>query len=172
MKNLLKKLHIMSNQSEYPGGSKSKSSKGGGNRSPARAEQSKGSTNSSSEQHSKPLSGLLNWINSVANRSGKSGPFSSLNAGKGELVESSDTASVGGVDTGSDVARVELESANLRDPDVEEEYQIKLAMALSAKEDPEAVQIEAVKQMSLGSCAPDNSPAELVAYRYWVSGFI
>ncbi|XP_048136070.1 probable serine/threonine-protein kinase SIS8 isoform X2 [Rhodamnia argentea] len=40
-------------------------------------------------------------------------------------------------------------------------------MELSAREDPEAVQIEAVKQISLGSCAPDNTPAEVIAYRYW-----
>eukprot|EP00268_Persea_americana_P046749 TRINITY_DN4829_c0_g1_i8.p1 TRINITY_DN4829_c0_g1~~TRINITY_DN4829_c0_g1_i8.p1 ORF type:complete len:1087 (-),score=268.39 TRINITY_DN4829_c0_g1_i8:727-3636(-) len=50
---------------------------------------------------------------------------------------------------------------------MDEECQIQLALELSAKEDPEAVQIEAVKQISLGSCPPQNTPAELVAYRYW-----
>ncbi|KAJ8536042.1 hypothetical protein K7X08_034443 [Anisodus acutangulus] len=55
----------------------------------------------------------------------------------------------------------------LDEPDIEEEYQIQLALELSAREDPEAVQIEAVKQISLGSCAPENTPAEIVAYRYW-----
>ncbi|KAL9999119.1 putative non-specific serine/threonine protein kinase [Helianthus debilis subsp. tardiflorus] len=43
---------------------------------------------------------------------------------------------------------------------VEEEYQIQLALELSAKEDPEAVQIEAVKEISLGSSDP-------LAARYW-----
>ncbi|KAK1406348.1 hypothetical protein QVD17_41642 [Tagetes erecta] len=55
----------------------------------------------------------------------------------------------------------------LRDPEVEEEYQIQLALELSAREDPEAVQIEAVKQISLVSCPSHNTPAEIVAYRYW-----
>ncbi|KAA8546496.1 hypothetical protein F0562_002765 [Nyssa sinensis] len=58
-------------------------------------------------------------------------------------------------------------SSNLRDPEIEEEYQIQLALELSAREDPEAVQIEAVKQISLGSCPPENTPAEVIAYRYW-----
>lgn len=59
-------------------------------------------------------------------------------------------------------------STNSRENDIEEEYQIQLALELSAKEDPEAVQIEAVKQISLGSCPPENTPAEVVAFRYWV----
>ncbi|KAB1212311.1 Serine/threonine-protein kinase EDR1 [Morella rubra] len=66
-----------------------------------------------------------------------------------------------------DSARGDSGSNNPKDPDVEEEYQIQLALELSAREDPEAVQIEAVKQISLGSCAVDNTPAEVVAYRYW-----
>lgn len=53
-------------------------------------------------------------------------------------------------------------------PEMDEEYQIQLALELSAREDPEAAQIEAVKQISLGSCPPENSPAEIIAYRYWV----
>ncbi|KAF9618278.1 hypothetical protein IFM89_000913 [Coptis chinensis] len=40
-----------------------------------------------------------------------------------------------------------VESSNSRDPEVEEEYQIQLALEISAREDPEAVQIEVVKQM-------------------------
>ncbi|CAL9216870.1 unnamed protein product, partial [Arabidopsis halleri] len=31
---------------------------------------------------------------------------------------------------------------------------------------------EAIKQFSLGSCAPENSPAELIAYRYWNYNFL
>ncbi|PWA58032.1 protein tyrosine kinase family protein [Artemisia annua] len=66
-----------------------------------------------------------------------------------------------------DAAMDELRGVSRGDPDVEEEFQIQLALELSAKEDPEAVQIEAVKQISLGSCDPVNSPAETVANRYW-----
>ncbi|MFS8019632.1 putative protein kinase TKL-CTR1-DRK-2 family [Helianthus anomalus] len=47
-----------------------------------------------------------------------------------------------------------------QDVGVEEEYQIQLALELSAKEDPEAVQIEAVKEISLG-------PSDPLAGRYW-----
>ncbi|XP_076919772.1 putative serine/threonine-protein kinase SIS8 [Bidens hawaiensis] len=54
------------------------------------------------------------------------------------------------------------------DPPVEDEgYQIRLALELSAREDPEAVQIEAVKQISLGSSLQHNTPAQVLAYRYW-----
>ncbi|KAA8529722.1 hypothetical protein F0562_034178 [Nyssa sinensis] len=66
-------------------------------------------------------------------------------------------------------AKRDSSSSNSRDPEIEEEYQIQLALELSAMEDPEAVQIEAVKQISLGSCPPENTPAEVVTYRYWVS---
>ncbi|XP_065635094.1 probable serine/threonine-protein kinase SIS8 isoform X2 [Quercus suber] len=82
-------------------------------------------------------------------------------------MEPSDSASTGGLDVPLDAVRRDSGSSNSRDPDIEEEYQIQLALELSAKEDPEAVQIEAVKQISLGSCALDNTPAEVVAYRYW-----
>jgi hypothetical protein len=36
----------------------------------------------------------------------------------------------------------------------------------------EGTELEAVKQISLGSCDPDNTPPEVVAYRYWVSQVI
>ncbi|KAA8530934.1 hypothetical protein F0562_005607 [Nyssa sinensis] len=73
-----------------------------------------------------------------------------------------------GLDAALDAARRDSGSSNSRDPEIEEEYQIQLALELSAMEDPEAVQIEAVKQISLGSCPSENTPAEVVAYRYWV----
>lgn len=87
-------------------------------------------------------------------------------------MEASDSVSTSGRTAdiiGQDGTSHEPGSGNSRDPDVEEYYQIQLALELSAREDPEAVQIEAVKQISLGSCALDNTPAEVVAYRYWVS---
>ncbi|KAG5030305.1 hypothetical protein JHK87_013819 [Glycine soja] len=149
MKNILKKLHIMSNQSEDAQGATSSKS-------------NKSSDGSSSSTAPKKLS---NWLHSVSNRQSPSPPSPIL--ARGERMEPSDSVSSGGLDVVSDSARRDSESSTSRDPEVEEEYQIQLALELSAKEDPEAVQIEAVKQISLGSCDPDNTPAEVVAYRYW-----
>ncbi|KAG5022181.1 hypothetical protein JHK85_018523 [Glycine max] len=165
MKNLLKKLHIMSNRSENEQGSCS--SKG-----------NKSNLGSSSSSNKKVLgskspqsSGLSSWLHSVANRQ-SAGPPPSLTQARGERMEPSDAVSSGGFDAVSDSARLDSGSSASRDPEVEEEYQIQLALELSAKEDPEAAQIEAVKQISLGSCDPGYTPAEVVAYRYWVSHFI
>ncbi|CAN4086664.1 unnamed protein product [Withania somnifera] len=82
-------------------------------------------------------------------------------------MEPSDSASSSGLEAALDAVIRDSESSNSKEPDIEEEYQLQLALELSAREDPEAVQIEAVKQISLGSCAPENTPAEIVAYRYW-----
>eukprot|EP01018_Ginkgo_biloba_P017163 Gb_40235 [translate_table: standard] len=57
----------------------------------------------------------------------------------------------------------------------EEEYQVQLALAISASNtenryDPESLQIKAAKRISLGrSPSPGNTPAEFLAHRYWVS---
>ncbi|KAL0429538.1 UNVERIFIED_CONTAM: putative serine/threonine-protein kinase SIS8 [Sesamum radiatum] len=109
---------------------------------------------------------LSGWLNSVTNRHSPSPPSSS-NVTRGERIEPSDSAGSSSLDTAVDAVRRDSGSSNSRDQDIEEEYQIQLALELSAKEDPEAVQIEAVKQISLGSCPPENTPAEVVAYRYW-----
>lgn len=114
----------------------------------------------------KPFSGLSGWLNSVTNRRSPSPPSSS-NPTVGEIMEPSDSAS--SRDAAMDTSRHDSGSSNSRDPDIEEEYQIQLALEMSAREDPEAAQIEAVKQISLGSCDPDNTPAEVIAFRYWVS---
>ncbi|KAL5052402.1 hypothetical protein RYX36_033084 [Vicia faba] len=153
MKNILKKLHIMSNnQSEEAQGERSNNKVNDGS--------------SSSPTRRKKLS---NWLQSVASTNRQS-PCSppSPNLSRGERVELSDSVSFGGgLDMVGESTKRDSESSSSRDPEVEEEYQIQLALELSAKEDPEAVQIEAVKQISLGSCDPDNTPAEVVAYRYW-----
>ncbi|KAM6592448.1 hypothetical protein CsatA_000151 [Cannabis sativa] len=162
MKNLLKKLHIMSNQPEdVEGGSTS-----------SRSNNKSIIDGSSPDRHlvprshhsseNKPFSGLSGWLNSVANRHS-----SNIRTERTELP-SDEVSIVSGLDvSSSDVLRADSGSSNSRDPDVEEEYQIQIALEMSAREDPEAVQIEAVKQISLGSCAVDNTPAEVVAYRYW-----
>ncbi|CAI8620005.1 unnamed protein product [Vicia faba] len=153
MKNILKKLHIMSNnQSEEAQGERSNNKVNDGS--------------SSSPTRRKKLS---NWLQSVSSTNRQS-PCSppSPNLSRGERVELSDSVSFGGgLDMVGESTKRDSESSSSRDPEVEEEYQIQLALELSAKEDPEAVQIEAVKQISLGSCDPDNTPAEVVAYRYW-----
>ncbi|KAL5748800.1 hypothetical protein ACOSQ2_026097 [Xanthoceras sorbifolium] len=162
MKNLLKKLHIMSNQSEMAEGSTSSR----GNKSSELSSSPPPSSHNSEQQ--KPTSGLSNWLNSVVNRKSPSPPSSS-NVTRGERAEP-EAESGGSLDVALDAVRHDSGSSHShsKDPDVEEEYQIQLALELSAKEDPEAVQIEAVKQISLGSCDPENSPAEVVAYRYWI----
>lgn len=164
MKNFLKRLHITSNQSEDAEGStsSSKGNKSNEGSSPDRLLNSRAHHNF----ENKPPSGLSGWLNSVANKHSPSPP-SSLSMTRGEKMELSDSGSTSGLDVTLDATRRDSGSSNSRDPDVEEEYQIQLALELSAKEDPEAVQIEAVKQISLGSCALDNTPAEVVAYRYW-----
>lgn len=174
MKNFLKKLHIMPSQPEHSESSTS-SSKGVSQSdtaliSPDRSLSQSRSSNIVSEN--KPLSGLSNWLNSVANRKSPSPPMSS-NVRRGrERIETQDSVSSSGLDAVVDaVLRDTMESSIVRDPEVEEEYQIQLALELSAREDPEAVQIEAVKQISLGNCTSENTPAEVVAYRYWVSEY-
>lgn len=159
MKNLLKKLNIVPNQTEQTEGSNSsRSSKLDGGLPP----------NSQHRSEHKPFTALAGWFNTVTNRKSPSPPSSSnLKRQQDKMEENLESASSGGLDVGSDVARPESESSNSRDPDIEEEYQIQLAMEMSAREDPEAVQIEAVKQISLGSCTKENTPAEVVAYRYW-----
>ncbi|PRQ15915.1 putative protein kinase TKL-CTR1-DRK-2 family [Rosa chinensis] len=167
MKNLLKKLHIMSNQSEdsAEGSTSSKSSTKAIDKSSSETETLLHSRSQQSSEH-KHLSGISGWLNSVANRKSPSPPSSS-NVMRGERIEQPEAGSRSGGDVVSDTARRDSGSSTSRDADIMEEYQIQLALELSAREDPEAVQIEAVKQISLGSCAPDNTPAEVIAYRYW-----
>ena len=117
----------------------------------------------------KPFS-LFGWFNLVKNRKSPS-PTSSSNVTRGERIEQSDLVNTSELDVAFEAVTHDSSSGNSRDPDIEE-YQIQLALELSAREDPEAVQIEAVKQISLGSCPSENTPAEVVAYRYWVSLFL
>ncbi|XP_042488189.1 probable serine/threonine-protein kinase SIS8 isoform X3 [Macadamia integrifolia] len=159
MKNLLKKLHIVPNQAE--GSERSTSLKG--NRSNDDSSGRSSLTRSSPSHHpeQKPFANITGWLNSVTNRKSSSHPSSS---NVGAIEETRDPSNSEAV---SDTLRWNSESSNTRDPGMEEDYQIQLAMELSASEDPEAVQIEAVKQISLSSCPPQNTPAEVVAYRYW-----
>ena len=161
MKNLLKKLNIMPNQSEEIEGSNSSKTN---NKLNAGL-----SPRSQAQAHNKTFTALAGWFNSVTNRKSPSPPSSSNVRTQDIMDQHLDSASSSGLDVNLDVGRRDSESSNSKDPDVEEEYQIQLAMEMSAREDPEAVQIEAVKQISLGSHTQENTPAEVVAFRYWVS---
>ncbi|KAL4578815.1 hypothetical protein LXL04_014946 [Taraxacum kok-saghyz] len=149
MKNLLKKLHIRPSQSS--------------DASSRRSVSIETHSESQSDELNKPLFEITGWLNSVTNKRSSSPRSSNL-----ETIEGFDSVSSSQLEAAMDEVRVwDSGSGNTRDPEVEEEYQIQLALELSAKEDPEAVQIEAVKQISLGSCPPENSPAEVMAFRYW-----
>ncbi|XP_076920796.1 putative serine/threonine-protein kinase SIS8 isoform X1 [Bidens hawaiensis] len=138
MKSLLKKLHIRSNQSQSQSQSLNQSSE------------------SSEVNISKqPLSSITRWLNSVTSKRNQS-PKS---------IEEFDSITSSQLDAA--ISELRGFDDNNRDAEAEEEHQIQLALELSAREDPEAVQIEAVKQISLGSCVPENTPAEIVACRYW-----
>lgn len=165
MKSFLKKLHISSQSEDSEGSTSSAKIKGLSD-----VSSSERQSNIRSDSN-KPFSAISGWLNSVTNRQSPSPPSSS-NVSRGNTrMEPSDSASSSGLEAALDAVRCDSESTNWRDADLEEEYQIQLALELSAREDPEAVQIEAVKQISLGSCVPENTPAEIVAYRYWVSLF-
>ncbi|KAL3640732.1 hypothetical protein CASFOL_015700 [Castilleja foliolosa] len=164
MKNLLKKLHIGSNQSDGSEGPTSSPSKGSNNNRFSDDPLLDTRLSYSKSDH-KPFSAISGWLNSVTNRNNNSN--NNIKCSGAEKMEPSDSAGSSSLDAVLDGAMRDLGSTNSRDHDIEEEYQIQLALELSAKEDPEAVQIEAVKQISLGSCCPENTPAEVVVYRYW-----
>ncbi|KNA15902.1 hypothetical protein SOVF_094070 isoform A [Spinacia oleracea] len=169
MKNLLKKLNIVPNQGEAIEGSNNNNNNNNNN-SPKTNKLNAGLSPRSQAQQSKPFTTLAGWFHTVTNRKSASLPSSSNDRTQDYIMEQHhlESSSSGGFSVASDVvARRDSESSNVKDPDVEEEYQIQLAMEMSAREDPEAVQIEAVKQISLGSFTPENTPAEVVAYRYW-----
>ncbi|KAL8150584.1 hypothetical protein V2J09_020392 [Rumex salicifolius] len=164
MKNLLKKLNAMSNEadSEAPStaskGKKMNFSLGGSI-----------SRLKSQSESSKPFSAVTGWFNSVTNRKSHSSPSSPSNSSKKEetIEQVESTRSVVLESVPLDAGVHGCETIVSKDPSTNEEYQIQLAMELSAKEDPEACQIEAVKQISLGSYPTESDPAEVVAYRYW-----
>ncbi|XP_073270471.1 probable serine/threonine-protein kinase SIS8 isoform X2 [Primulina huaijiensis] len=161
MKSFLKKLHIGSNHSEKSEGSSSPSKVN--NR---LVDVSPAERLSDSKSENKSFSAISAWLNSVTHRRSSSPPSSSNVPRVEKRVETFDSVDSSSLDAALDAAKRESEFSNSRDPDVEE-YQIQLALELSAREDPEAVQIEAVKQISLGSCHPENTPAEVAAFRYW-----
>lgn len=180
MRHLLRKLHIGSNHSDDADGSKSpvsRSSDGAGPSQRGRVSPSESPASFSNSSEQKPFSSISGWLNSVARHTLPSASHVSPTGSSGgnsvkDRLESSGSTSA--TPSGSfEILRSDSGAANVRevqvaDPAAEEEYQIQLAMALSVNDDPEAVQIEAAKQISLGSSSStQNTPAEVVAYRYW-----
>ncbi|XP_074582288.1 putative serine/threonine-protein kinase SIS8 [Curcuma longa] len=170
MKNLLKKLHIVPSHSEDGEASLSPSS--------STIRVCPVATNGKATQshpEQKPLSGFSNWLNSVSGRQAITPPSSSFSSWSssfavGQRVDQRDSQSTTTSVDSDMVSNAPIGDSELSNPtnqEMDEEYQIQLALELSAMEDPEAAQIEAVKQISLGSCPPENSPAEILAYRYW-----
>ncbi|CAN0902246.1 Probable serine/threonine-protein kinase SIS8 [Linum grandiflorum] len=159
MRNLFKKLHASNSN---PQQQQEDASEG----STASSRGSKLSDVSSSDH--KTFSGISNWLNSVTSSRKSPSPPSSSNVPRGssERMVAKPSESVSSSGCGPDPVVVVRDSGS-RGPEIDEEYQIQLALEMSAIEDPEAAQIEAVKQISLGSSHPENSPAEVLAYRYW-----
>ncbi|KAL6911470.1 hypothetical protein ACP4OV_000275 [Aristida adscensionis] len=54
-----------------------------------------------------------------------------------------------------------------KEEDELEEFQLQLVLEMSARDNPEVMEIEVAKQISLGFCPPQSSPAEVLAVRYW-----
>ncbi|KAM0896183.1 hypothetical protein ACQ4PT_023355 [Festuca glaucescens] len=158
MKNFLRKLHIGD-------------SAGDGASSPAPPPSSrKGGGAGAHHEPAKHASGISSWLSSVA---GRPPPLPAAAAAALEAEELALASSL-------EERRAEDEEAALRDSrnegrkreiekqEVElEEYHMQLALEMSAREDPEAVQIEVAKQISLGSCPLQSPAAEVLAFRYW-----
>uniref|UniRef100_A0A0D6QVQ8 non-specific serine/threonine protein kinase n=1 Tax=Araucaria cunninghamii TaxID=56994 RepID=A0A0D6QVQ8_ARACU len=184
MRNLLRRLHIGGSHSEDGEGSRSSSMGRSSYEGPSSSQRGKvspsGSPGSSSTLfEQKPFSSLSGWLNPMGRHNSASASASNISPtgsscgsiGKDRLENSGSTCAT---PSGSfEMTRGDQGSTNVGDVQgddaaMEEEYQIQLAMALSVNDDPEAVQIEAVKQISLGSSSSNqNTAAEVVAYRYW-----
>eukprot|EP00252_Welwitschia_mirabilis_P020621 TRINITY_DN5089_c0_g2_i1.p2 TRINITY_DN5089_c0_g2~~TRINITY_DN5089_c0_g2_i1.p2 ORF type:complete len:231 (+),score=46.53 TRINITY_DN5089_c0_g2_i1:1053-1745(+) len=153
MRNLLRKFHIggSGNTSEETDGAKTplgRNAEGSG-----LSHRNRGSPSESpAGSHGSP-SGSSGG-SSVRDRLEGLGSTSATPSGSFELLQ-------------SESATASAKEAPVTSPLAEEEYQIQLAMELSAKEDPEVVQIEAMKQPSLDSSSCHSTTGEVIAYRYW-----
>lgn len=177
MKNFLRKLHI------------GDSAGGDGTSSPSvppLPPTKKGGGGGGEHKHA---SGLSGWLSSVTGRPQAPPPPPSLpvpapaaTAAEVEAEESALATALASAVEESRVAReeesrkeaederkreVEMEKKEKREAELED-YHMQLALEMSVREDPEAMQIEVAKQISLGSCPLQSSPAEVIAFRYWV----
>ena len=172
MKNFLRKLHI------------GDSASGDGASSPAPVAPPPPPAKKGEHKHA---SGLSGWLSSVTGRPHAPPPLPSpaaavAAAAKVETEENAlATALASSVEerrvAREEESRKEAEDERKREAEVErkekreaelEDYHMQLALEMSVREDPEAMQIEVAKQISLGSCPLQSSPADVVAFRYWV----
>ncbi|KQK18836.1 probable serine/threonine-protein kinase SIS8 [Brachypodium distachyon] len=169
MKNFLRKLHIGDSASDgasSPAPPAPSSKKGGG-----------GGGAGGHHEH-KHASGISSWLSSVAGRPPPPPPPLPTAAAAAAALETEaeELALASSVEERM-VEEEEMAKRDTRDEgrkramekqEVElEEYHMQLALEMSAREDPEAMQIEVAKQISLGSCPLQSSAAEVVAFRYW-----
>ncbi|KAK1309138.1 Serine/threonine-protein kinase EDR1 [Acorus calamus] len=111
-----------------------------------------------SSKKQRPLSGFSNWFSSSGKRGGsdRTAEAAAVLASVLERVDSPGGGGGGGRSGEAAAGEAEME-----------EYQVRLALEMSAREDPEAAQIEAVKRISLESRASERTQAEVLAYQYW-----
>ncbi|KAG2605305.1 hypothetical protein PVAP13_4NG102300 [Panicum virgatum] len=175
MKNFLRKLHI------------GDSAGGDGASSPAPVAPPPPPAKKGEHKHA---SGLSGWLSSVTGRPHAPPPLpplptpSAAAAAVAAEVEAEEKALATALASSVEERRVareeesrkEAEDERKREAEMEkkekreaelEDYHMQLALEMSVREDPEAMQIEVAKQISLGSCPLQSSPAEVVAFRYW-----
>ncbi|XP_042507381.1 probable serine/threonine-protein kinase SIS8 isoform X2 [Macadamia integrifolia] len=151
MKHLLRKLHIGGAVNEH---------------------QRLGETRPSNSSSSSSSSSSSTWSSSSSSSSAAVSSVSSSTGStltRNRVVDSSERTSGGAVQA------VASSDSSADFSFFEEEYQVQLALAISAsdpdgREDPEAVQIKAAKRMSLGcpaSVSADETLVEYLSLRYW-----
>jgi len=176
MKNFLRKLHI------------GDSAGGDGASSPAPVAPPPPPAKKGEHKHA---SGLSGWLSSVTGRPHAPPPLpplptpSAAAAAVAAEVEAEEKALATALASSVEERRVareeesrkEAEDERKREAEMEkkekreaelEDYHMQLALEMSVREDPEAMQIEVAKQISLSSCPLQSSPAEVVAFRYWI----
>lgn len=128
-------------------------------------------------------SGLSGWLSSVTSRPHPPTPLSASAAPAAAAPEVEESAMTTALASSVEEKRVaeedeerarresrkeaEMEKKEKQQAELEN-YHMQLALEMSVREDPEAMQIEVAKQISLGSCPIQSSPAEVIAFRYWV----
>uniref|UniRef100_A0ACD5ZRE8 Uncharacterized protein n=1 Tax=Avena sativa TaxID=4498 RepID=A0ACD5ZRE8_AVESA len=159
MKNFLRKLHIGDSAGDGASSPAPSSRKGGGGSEP-----------------NKHASGISSWLSSVAGRPHTPHPPPVPAAAAALETEAEEQALAASLEerraedeeTARKDSLKEGRKREIEKQEVElEEYHMQLALEMSAREDPEAMQIEVAKQISLGSCPLQSSAAEVIAFRYW-----
>ncbi|XBH98706.1 probable serine/threonine-protein kinase SIS8 isoform X1 [Triticum dicoccoides] len=167
MKNFLRKLHIGDSAGD-----------GASSPAPPLPSSKKGGGGGGGAGGHHASSGISSWLSSVAGRPHPPPPPLPAAAAVAE-TEAEELALASSIgerqaaeeetarrDERKEDRKREIEKQEKREDELEE-YHMQLALEMSAREDPEAMQIEVAKQISLGSCPLQSSAAEVVAFRYW-----